>query len=383
MDIQSFKIKNYRSLKDINVGDLSTMVIFYGDNDCGKSNILAFLEILFKEKYITQSITATTEKLTQQNPVGFWRGEIENFSDNYYQNTDASIQFSFVVRFERKEILSLSGIPKEFHKTLPKNKKKDTLSFEGEIIRKAGDKAEIFLKNAKFNNEAFYDAQINSESPVYLSGFKELSQAEKNDTFNKIMSQLDNFFLRIPTDRFLSTEIEKPRDEKVVLSPNTLKNWLFQISHDRDFGKISQQISAQFNGEPFNHGLISMVRSGKEEIEAFVEDKDGLLLPIGRRGSGVQQILIILSYIIQSNAPIVGIEELEINLSPKTQSLIFNDLLQLVKKEDSPVKQIFLTSHSPHIAKRNEAARRGVWMENGETHVKKPSEADIADFFRH
>ena len=96
----------------------------------------------------------------------------------------------------------------------------------------------------------------------------------------------------------------------------------------------------------------------------------------------MQQILMILSYIIQSNSPIVGIEELEINLSPPTQALIFNDLLKLVKGGSGIVKQIFLTSHSPHIAKRNEASRRKVWMENGSTTINKPSEAETTAWFK-
>lgn len=53
---------------------------------------------------------------------------------------------------------------------------------------------------------------------------------------------------------------------------------------------------------------------------AFVEAKDGLKLPIGRRGTGVQQILTVLAYINRANSPFVGIEELEMNLSPHSES---------------------------------------------------------------
>ena len=112
-----------------------------------------------------------------------------------------------------------------------------------------------------------------------------------------------------------------------------------------------------------------------------MKEKKDLSLPIGRRGSGVQQILTILSYITQANSPIVGIEELEINLSPKTQKLVVTSLLELINSRSSVVRQIIFTTHSPHIGKRNEAERRGVWMEKGETKVKKPSEAEVTGFF--
>ena len=65
MYIHQFSVKNYRSLKDVSVGGLSRAVIFYGDNDSGKSNILSFLEIVFQPKYTEQIIEAPGETFTQ------------------------------------------------------------------------------------------------------------------------------------------------------------------------------------------------------------------------------------------------------------------------------------------------------------------------------
>jgi AAA15 family ATPase/GTPase len=386
MQIQSFKVENYRSLKDVNIGNLSSMVIFYGHNDSGKSNILSFLDIIFRSKYIRELTTTSTETLEQIRPTGFWRGEIDDFTNNFYLNNSEPITFSVVVKFDRKEILAIPGLPKRFNEILPLNKNTDVLKINGQIVQKTSDKAEISLLDAEFNQMKFYDTNLNPEPHRYLPGYSDplISQAEKRDIFDKVMSRLDNVFLMVPTNRFLSTEHEQPRtNETIQLSPNTIKNWLFHNTHNRDKEKIVRKILEQFNSDPFNHGRISTIRQGENDIEAYVEDKNELKLPVGRRGSSVQQILIILSYINQSNSSIIGIEELEINLSPKTQSLIFDNLLRLVNIKDGYVKQIFLTSHSPHIAKRNEAARRGVWMENGETKVKKPSEADIESFFKY
>lgn len=194
------------------------------------------------------------------------------------------------------------------------------------------------------------------------------------------MNKLEGAFVRIHPDRFLSQEEEENREIKVDLSSKSLKNWLFQASHDQRDEKTIRDITSQFNSDPFNHGNISLVRVGKNELEVFVE-KNGLKLPIGRRGSGVQQILMILAYITKANCPFVGIEEIEINLSPATQKLLVTSLIELINSETSVVKQIFFTTHSPHVGKRNEAERRGVNMENGETKVKKPSEAEVKGFF--
>jgi predicted ATP-dependent endonuclease of OLD family len=114
----------------------------------------------------------------------------------------------------------------------------------------------------------------------------------------------------------------------------------------------------------------------------LVQDQTGLKLPIGRKGSGIQQIMLIIAYVLSSQASFVGIEELEINLAPPTQAAVFNELFRLVQSADAPIKQLFLTTHSPHLAYRNEATRRAVWLENGETRMAKPSMSEVRGFFR-
>lgn len=381
MYIHKFYVKNYRSLKSVDVGNLSEAVILYGENDSGKSNILTFLDVVFQQKYSEEVIQTPDGSLSQNKAIGFWEGQIVDFSNSFYLNNQQPITFGVLIKFERAEILGTKNLPKGFVDLLPKNKVEDVLHLEGTITSLGNDRAEMSLVKAEFNQKQFY---IGGASPKFLpdKAFASISDAEKRNIFDGIMTKLDNAFLRIPPDRFVSREKEVSRDEKVELSAKTLKNWLFQSSHDEDGEKIVREVIQQFNGKPFNHGNVSIVRVGKDEIEALVEGKNGLKLPIGRRGTGVQQILTILSYIAQANSPFVGIEELEINLSPETQRKLVTSLLNLLDSKTSPVRQIFFTTHSPHIGKRNEAERRGVWMDGNETKVKKPTEAQVKDFFR-
>jgi hypothetical protein len=61
---------------------------------------------------------------------------------------------------------------------------------------------------------------------------------------------------------------------------------------------------------------------------------------------------------------------------------VFNILFDLVYKDkNGMINQVFLTTHSPFIAKRDQASRRGVWIENNKTVVKIPSEAEVTEFF--
>ncbi len=381
MYIHKFSVKNYRSLKDVTVGNLSNTVILYGENDSGKSNILSFLEIVFQPKYIEETTETTGETFLHKRPSGFWNGQIDNFSNNFYRNNQKPITFSVHIKFERSELLKINNLLKKFIDMLPKTHNEDVLIIEGQITSTGEDRAEMSLINAEFNQKRFYDGTKETPEILPAKDFAGLSPAERRDVFDGVMNSLDNAFLRIPADRFLSVEEEEPRENPVELSSRTLKNWLFQSSHNQNKEQLVREIVRQFNGKPFNHGNISMVRVGKNEIEAYVEAKDGLKLPIGRRGSGVQQILTILAYVTRANSPFVGIEELEINLSPHTQKVLVTSLLKLITSKSSVVRQIVFTTHSPHIGKRNEAERRGVWMEEGETKVKKSTEAAVTDFF--
>lgn len=381
MYIHKFHIKNYRSLKDVNIGDLSKAVILYGDNDSGKSNILSFLDILFQPKISEEVTIAAGEEFTNTT-IGFWKGQFDNFSNNFYLNNQSPITFSVLIKIERSEVKALKKLPEKFINLLPHNHDEDVLLIEGSINSLGGDRAEMRLEKVEFNQKIIYSLQ--GENPEYLSdkSFEDFALSEKRDIFDSLINKLEGAFLSIPPDRFLEQEEEEQQREiKVELTSKSLKNWLFQAIHDQSDEKVIRDIASQFDSEPFNHGNISIVRVGKNELEIFVEGKNGLKLPIGRRGSGVQQILMILAYISKAKSPIVGIEEIEINLSPTTQKRLVTSLLELINSETSIVKQIFFTTHSPHVGKRNEAERRGVSMENGQTKVKKPSEAEVSDFF--
>jgi len=378
MHIRQLQVKNYRSLKEVRIGDLSPLVVLYGENDSGKSNILSFLELVFEQKY--EEDTRETTGLVVKRPRGFWRGEIDNFSDNFYLNSGEPITFSILIRFDRREILGNSFLSQQFLNELPPKRRFDSLKLEG-MIEQIGNtnRAKMVLLNAEFNKRLFYNSEL-EEDAKFLPDF-DLESGPSLDTFNVIMGQLDDAFLRIPSNRFLTSEQEISRNEKAKLMPHSFKNWLFQNSVNRDTEELFRRISSQFSSSPFEYGRISIARVGDDEIELLIADEH-LKLPIGRKGTGVQQILLILSYVAESSSPLVGIEEMEMNLSPKSQAAIFSSLHQLIyRTEASPINQIFLTTHSPHIAKRDEAQRRGVWMESGETKVKKPSEAEVKDFF--
>jgi len=377
MFIQQLSVKNFRSLRNVQIGNLKPVVVFFGDNDSGKSNILSFLDHVFRPK----QEQVLPETATTESPVSasvFWRGEIDDFADNFYKNQLEPIEFTIVVRFSRQEIDGIIGTL-EVCAQLSEGNDNANLTIIGRIEPIGSERAKMVLVEARLNNKSFYSTD--DAGPKYLSDFG-LAAAQALDAFNKIMGSLDNGFVRVPANRFITTEKEIARTESAQLDAATFKNWLFQTSLNRDTEQIFRRISGQFADEPFSHGRLSLARVG-ENLEVFVERKDGFKLPLGRKGTGVQQLLMILAYVAVSKAPIAGIEELEINLSPPSQTAIFNDLMRIIEA-GGPIKQIFLTTHSPTIAKRKEAAVRAVSMNaDEETEVSLRSEGKVNDFFNY
>ena len=376
MFIQQLTVTNYRSLRNVHIGGLTPIVVFYGNNDSGKSNILSFLYHLFKQKFEKPDILPDGKE-GPSKPIGFWRGEINDFADNFYKNQPDPITFTVIIRFTRAEISLLASMP-EFTNQLSEDNQNVNLAINGQIEPVGKDRGRIDLIGAKLNNKSFYE--LKNAEPQYLSGFG-LTTAQSLDAFTKVMSSLDDAFLRIPTSRFITKEREMPREEVADLQATTFKNWLFQISVDREAQAFFRRISDQFANEPFSHGRLSFARL-EEIIEVLVEDAEGLKLPLGRKGTGVQQLLMILAYVVVFEAPFVGIEEIEINLSPRSQGSIFNTVRGIVEN-GGPIKQVFMTTHSPLIARRNEATCRGVWInDESETSVAIPSAAEVEEFFR-
>lgn len=382
MYIKKFSIQNYRSLENVNVSGLSPQVIFFGDNDTGKSNVLAFLELLFQRKYTIDATVTSNDNREGKTPSDFWLGYIDEFSDNFYYANNDAISFSVAICFGDDE---LKHLPAEVTSTRHKSQNEHILKISGQIGRlEFHDRAEIILQNVEFNSKIIFDGS-KQDAEKYQPEFG-LSQSEMIQVFEQLMSPLNDSFLRIPADRFIKKESENGnKDQETSLSAETFKNWLFSINLDRDKESIYQDVVKQFNSQPFQKGRLSIARVKENDLEIFVEDQFGHKLPIGSKGTGVQQILIILAYLAQSKAFFVGIEEIEVNLSPQTQKSIFDTIIKLIQLPQVRVSQMFFITHSQIIASRRvheiEIEKRQVTITDGKTSIEKPTDQNLTDFF--
>ena len=136
-----------------------------------------------------------------------------------------------------------------------------------------------------------------------------------------------------------------------------------------------------FASTPFSFGDIGFSKE-QDDIEIMVKEKN-VRLPISRLGSGHQQILYIIASLVLNKKKMMGIEELEINLSPAAQKMVFEKLKRHIYEGSDLISQIIITSHSDYFKGRTDVRRYSVEHNSQETIIKPLTAAIRKSFFPH
>ncbi len=380
MLIRELQIKNYRSLRDLKTPSLPSAVVFHGANNSGKSNILLALHTIFSAKSVgtglslPQEVSGTTPPPPDRK-TPFWQGVIFNFADSFYMGTANHVDFSVRLEvpashFEKlQDVALLNGLLGQGHEY--------QLKLVGKINRFGAD-GEIVLDTAHLNNKPIFNRR--GENVDWFPSLDASVEAtRKRGLVEAILDTFTDSVYVVPANRYLMTnEIET---DASVLSSNGYKNWLHRQSLSRDGFEIFKAVRKQLSNEPFGYGEISFINDGRN-IDIMVDDGLGFRMPIAQKGTGVQQILVLLGYIATSQAYVIGIEEPELNLSFKSQDDLINSLLRVVKLPTSRASQILLASHSDYVGSRTELKQIRVENLDGRaTTVRTFTLKDRADLF--
>ena len=379
MFISSFAISGYRSLKDVEIKDMLPVCVFHGLNNSGKSNILSAIETIFRRKIFLEETTATTESRREGREGSFWRGRIAGFRDNFYLNGKADISFSVSVTFADQELGFMNDVLGAFHHSLGKPGHKKILTLVGKIKYVDDDAADMQLERSVFvNKHVVFEVDKDGRQSLFPA-ISTLSQEIRLSHFERLMNLLADSFKVLPSDRYLTSEqIVSGSEEAPVLIPKRFKGWLFRLSLSRAGHETYEEIRRMFANEIFEIGQIGFNQEANE-IEVMVQEKN-IRLPIGRLGSGHQQLLYIIASLVLTKSRMVGIEELEINLSPSAQKVLFEKLKEHVRKSDL-ASQILITSHSDYFRGRGDVRTYSVEHDGECTIVNDWSQSKGRKFF--
>ncbi|RYY00520.1 hypothetical protein EON78_00945, partial [bacterium] len=333
MKLESFKINGFKSLLDVSINQLSDINMLYGYNNSGKSNILKFIELVFKRK-----VSENTN--SSQGSPNFWEGNIENSSFFFNTSTDTGeIEFEFLFKIEKKEIEST--IP-EFYKELANiyfvGNNHPTVQFKikGSIQKSSFYTSQIRLSTVKLNNKSFYESQ-ELIGETYLGEITSEGDSElfenRFPVFQSVLGILNDSVLFLDNDRYFESE----KNEQVNfenLSPKNFKKWLYSLYINPETYPVFTELIKFFSdfkvetaqnddlkncelNSPFKHNKISFSES-QNGLMVMLES-NGKRLPLSNFGTGIQQIFFLLAKIFASNAKIILVEEVELNLSPRYQ----------------------------------------------------------------
>lgn len=345
MQITNFYIDKFRSLVNVPIKYFDKTTIFYGENNTGKSNILAALDLIFRRKISYDPVKTGIAGVTapEGKPKNFWSGKIEPFVDNFYYDTKENIEFSVTLDVEPNEIESAHECISLLDKKL--TSKKANLKITGYFKYVNDNAATIHLSSVLLNKFDIFNAKIKSG---YFPTLKNMESEKKSKYFDLLMAPFNDCFKLVSCGRSIN---EEEYDTKIVteLTPTNFKSWLHSLDLIKESKPLFKEIKDLIQGEPFSMGEISFAVNDKNQIEIMVT-KNGKILPIGRLGSGWQQIIYIIANVINSQGKIIGIEELEQNLSPESQLALINKLKSITEKKNTTVNQLLITSHSPTFA---------------------------------
>jgi hypothetical protein len=379
MFISAFAISGYRSLKNIELRGMLPICVLHGLNNSGKSNILSAIETIFRRKVQVEE-TTLGETTKHEREGSFWQGIITNFKDNFYMNGREDIKYSISITFADNELAFMNDILEKLKPFLAQPGHDKILILNGRMTYIDDNAAEMVLDKAAFNKHyVVFEADAAGKKSFFPS-IKGLAADKQLLYFEKLMNLLANSFRVLSSDRYLTSELlSSESGQEIALTPKTFKGWLFKLSLSRGGHDAFEEIRKMFVSDPFSVGEIGFSQE-REEIEIMVKEQN-VRLPISRLGSGYQQILYIIANLVLNKKKMLGIEELEINLSPRAQKILFDKLKKHIYTYSDLLTQLIITSHSDVFEFRKDVRVYGVEHNGKHTTVTQWSQMKRKRFF--
>lgn len=394
MRIKNLKVQNFKSLSSLSSSSFNKMNFIHGFNNSGKSNLLKFLELVFMGKTIMSSVsyveddgTESIRKVVDAN-TPFWQGYIYDMPFIFTNNLrDENILFDVQLvvandEFELKEILTEHGY------LYPDKERKEVLvTIKGEIKSTNQTDSEMILKEVKLREHKIFSN--NDGVYKYFEEPKESKLSGAQNVFEEIMSMFTNCVSLIESERYFIKE-RMQREFPETFTTRNFKNWLYGLSLDADkfekfvslisfldefkiTSKVGRALENNLTSYPFTKPKITFSKFN-DEIEIMLENRFGRL-PLKNFGTGVQQLLYILSRLFVSDAKIILIEELELNLSPQYQELIINNLQSFI--HNKKIDQVFFTSHSDYLLRDDFSIYEVSIGADGKSEIKTSNYSDL------
>ena len=360
MRIQTIRIKNFRSLRDISLENLGNMVVLIGANSSGKSNLMEALFLFFNE----------LDEALQR--------DIGSIDDHIWFNRNPSVpvELSVTIELPRDELQRIfpESVLKYFevadanHLTLTR------------VI--GGDPSAATWKTNEVSLNGVF--MIKNGSPQPPRPVAETEEPEESESKVEEISMIGvpGEFLSVLSQELKGrfTIIGAARDVRADLPSFAGRNPMVDSTILRELVRLGQsdkkvdqekwvEVTEQFDRVSPKIKDLSV----RGSTLALREEEARLYFPLSLMGGGHQEATAIICRLITETDKIVGIEEPEIHLHPELARKLFEEL-----KRISEHQQIFVATHSTIFIDQRGLADSWIFRKTGNgtqvTRIREPDQ---------
>lgn len=341
--LRRLRVRNYKSLRDVDLQDIGSLAIFVGPNGSGKSNLLDAL------RFISDALTVNLDyALRERGGIGEVRRrssgrpndfgmelhlDLEGWHARYRFKVKAVQGYGYQVALEVCELSTWDSPPRQIFFRAEGGKLKEAQP----PLNATPDPSDLLLRSVTGEEgfrqvyEALRRIAVYNPNPAAI---RLLQDPDPSPSLRRDGSNLPSILRQMPKDN-----LERVREFLSAIVPGVT------------------------GVEPANLGPKETMVFRQE-----MDNRQNWRFYAQSMSDGTLRALALLVAVFQEGVPLVGIEEPEVALHPGSAQVLADALL-----EASRQKQVWITTHSPDLLDHEEMppeALFAVEMRQGATQVQ-------------
>lgn len=323
MRLTSFEVQGFKNLlAPVRLDDLGSINLVHGQNNVGKSNLLHAVEVFFRV------LTAADRGLRQPNGALLFATDV--WLDQHGIPLADIFNYAVPQPIEMAASLALDDAELQFAGFRPLLDCK-RLSVHVALHRRL-EMCDIEVRSFRFaDGTEACDAAPQSKEAQFASSVAAFLTA-------RFLGARGAPYVSV--DRQVRTVVDALYDANISQDRRQAMQW------DRFI-----EVMSAFRDILGEGRFVPVLPRGQKDAHLLYETST-MRIPLHALGSGVQQLVALFGHILTAGAPIVTVEEPELNLRWALQERVADALRDLVGKEGAP-SQLFLTSHSGAFESRD------------------------------
>ncbi len=360
MYIKTIEINNFRNFSNFIIDFTDGFQTIIGENNIGKSNLYWAIRLV-----LDKNLSYNSRNLEEKDFHNFVDLNIETFvsiSIEFYGKNLASIPNLHAIKTS-DETVRISYLYAHKSKLITTDDTFDKIEIKDFQWRLYGGGNTFSIKNIETLNQITFK-DIDGINLFYISGFRNIN----SDLFGSSKSLLSEYCKSRDNS---DTELESV---KTILE-NTSDN-LNQLDFIPEISETVKNKNKEIAGNHFTFPVsLGFITNNDNEVwsqlKLFFNPKTGKNIPLNVLGLGQKNLLylsLFLSRLINeqddNEINILLIEEPEADLHPQLQKILFSNLSGLLNT------QVFMSSHSTHLASDCDYKNLNILFKNTESVVK-------------